>query len=509
MLVVEGEDKRNQKLINMKKVSSFFILMVAFEMWANHVVISNVTRTGANRDEVEFRISWENSWYYTSGKPGNHDAVWVFIKFRLCDAGGQWSHALLSTNMSDHFFDDSITYAKPILTTDRFGNPGQHNTGVLIRRKNVGRGHIVNQLVRLKIVGSTSGVPLVGSLEYDIKVFGIEMVQIPAGPFYVGDGVSGNTLHKYGTGYNTPYGYLPYKFTAELSTDSLRYGYYDYWVKLNSTFPKGYNEFYIMKYEITQGQYVDFLNTLDPSQALNRAYVYNYYGYYGYGIELNGTYTTPYPNRAMGYMTFNDLLSYLDWACLRPMTELEYEKACRGPKVFVPGEFAWGNTNVVEAIHIATPAGPGTDTCTDVGANLNFYGSDSYIRGGSYGGSTYGALLEVGIFARDHTLTREATGGSYYGVMELSGNAWERCVQVNENQNNPATASSYTGIWGDGILSSMGLYNEPTWPVGKYFLFRGGTFAVDIDRCRVSARYDRNYTDYNSRNIDWGGRGVR
>jgi hypothetical protein len=139
----------------MKKVSSFLIiLMFAFEMWANHVVISNVTRTGANRDEVEFRISWENSWYYTSGNPGNHDAVWVFIKFRQCDAGGQWNHALLSTNMSDHFFDDSITYAKPILTTDRFGNPGQHNTGVLIRRKNVGRGHIVNQLVRLKIVGS-------------------------------------------------------------------------------------------------------------------------------------------------------------------------------------------------------------------------------------------------------------------------------------------------------------------------------------------------------------------
>lgn len=495
------------KFINYMKNKIFILsLLHVLVTNANNVQVNNVSRTGVNRDEIQFTLSWENSWYYTSGVPGNHDAVWVFIKFRQCETGGPWYHALLSTNMNDHFFDDSITYAKPITTIDRYGNPGQHNTGVLIRRKYVGRGHIVNQTVRLKVVGSTSGIQLYDSLEYDIKVFAIEMVQIPEGPFYVGDGVSSNTLHKYGTGYNTPYGYLPYRFTSENNTDSLRYGYYDYWVKLNVTFPKGFQEFYIMKYEITQGQYVDFLNTLDPSQALNRAYIYNYYGYQ---ITLSGNYSTPYPNRAMGYLSFRDLLSYLDWACLRPMTELEYEKACRGPRDFVPGEFAWGTTNYIEAINIATPAGPGTDTCTNVGANLNFSGSDSYIRGGSYGNYTYGALLEVGIFARDHTLTREATGGSYYGVMELSGNAWEMCVQINENQSNPATPSNYQGIWGDGILDALGSYNQPTWPMNKYFIIRGGGFFSDRDRCRVSDRYSRNNTDYNSRNGDWGGRGVR
>jgi len=489
-----------------KEKSLLLVVLVTIGMFANNVRIQNVTRTGTNRDEVEFTVSWENSWYYTSGFPGNHDAVWVFIKFRECEVGGQWNHALLSTTMNDHYFDDSITYAKPILSTDRFGNPGQFNTGVLIRRKYPGRGHIVNQLVRLKIVGSTSGLSMLDSVEYDIKVFGIEMVQIPEGPFYVGDGVSSNTLHKYGTGSNTPYGYMPYRFTSEFSTDSLRYGYSYYWIRLNSSFPKGYGEFYIMKYEITQGQYVDFLNTIDPSQALNRAYIYSYYGY---SIQLSGSYTTPYPNRAMGYMRFNDLLSYLDWACLRPMTELEYEKACRGPKDIVPGEFAWGTTHVVEAIHINTPAGSGTDTCTDAGANLNYNGSDWYIRGGSYGTSTYGALLEVGIFARDHSLSREATGGSYYGVMELSGNAWEMCVQINENNANPATPSGYTGVWGDGLLSPMGLYNEPNWPVSKYYILKGGGFHSDISRCRVSDRYYRNYTNYNDRWSDGGGRGVR
>lgn len=31
-----------------------------------------------------------------------------------------------------------------------------------------------------------------------------------------------------------------------------------------------------------------------------------------------------------------------DWAALRPFTELEFEKAARGPVVPVADEFAWG-----------------------------------------------------------------------------------------------------------------------------------------------------------------------
>ncbi|MCX7697784.1 MAG: hypothetical protein N2Z72_08865, partial [Bacteroidales bacterium] len=196
-------------------------------------------------------------------------------------------------------------------------------------------------------------------------------------------------------------------------------------------------------------------------------------------------------------------------ACLRPMTELEYEKVCRGPKDFIPNEYAWGTTSFVEAINISTPAGPGTDTCTNVGANLNFGGSDWYIRGGSYGSSTYGAVLEVGIFARDRTLSREQTGGSYYGVMELSGNAGEQCIQINENQSNPATPSSYVGIWGDGILDAIGSYNQPTWPVNRNFVVRGGWFFSSQNNCRVSDRSQINNTDYNTRYESRGGRGVR
>ena len=131
-----------------------------------------------------------------------------------------------------------------------------------------------------------------------------------------------------------------------------------------STFPLGFNAFYCMKYEITTAQYVAFLNTLTYNQQLRlqedpnttpptsiKGTVMN--ARHGYSIEVNtpGVSTTSltpavYGNDANNNNTYDeaddglalpvsirikDFLSFLDWAALRPMTEFEYEKACRGP----------------------------------------------------------------------------------------------------------------------------------------------------------------------------------
>lgn len=477
-----------------------FLCLNLLNIKANNLLISNVSRGGSSNDLITFTISWENSWF-VQGLPANHDAVWIFIKFRECNTGGQWNHALLSTNMTDHTLSSGLAFAQPITNMDRFGNPGNHNTGALIRRANYGIGNISNETVTLRIVGSTSGVAFDPGVDYDIKVFGIEMVYVPEGPFYVGDGVSSYALFTPGTNPR-----LPYKVTSE-ATQTLATGYNGYSCTLPASFPKGYSSFYVMKYEITQGQYVDFLNTIDPSHALNRAYVYNGYMY---NIQLTGgVYTTTQPNRAMIYMSFADLLSYLDWAALRPLTEMEYEKACRGPRDFVPGEFAWGNVSYREARNF-TGTTSGLEICTDSAANLHFYGNDYYCHGGMWGSSNSGPV-EVGVFARDNTTTREATGAGYYGAMELSGNVFEICIQVNTNNNNPNTSSSYTGIWGDGMLNSMGVYDVTSWPVNEWFCYRGGAWNENQDRARVSDRYFINYgsSQYNARYNNYGGRGAR
>jgi hypothetical protein len=47
---------------------------------------------------------------------------------------------------------------------------------------------------------------------------------------------------------------------------------------------------------------------------------------------------------ALSYVSISDMLAYLDWSGLRPMTELEFEKLCRG--AYIPpiaGEYAWGS----------------------------------------------------------------------------------------------------------------------------------------------------------------------
>jgi len=78
----------------------FLALASGYQALANSIVVSNITRVGANR--VQFQLSWQNSWM-VSGAPGNHDAAWVFVKFRRCDAADlTFSHALLSTTLADH-----------------------------------------------------------------------------------------------------------------------------------------------------------------------------------------------------------------------------------------------------------------------------------------------------------------------------------------------------------------------------------------------------------------------
>ncbi|MCS7086298.1 MAG: hypothetical protein RMM53_09230, partial [Bacteroidia bacterium] len=187
-------------------------------------------------------------------------------------------------------------------------------------------------------------------------------------------------------------------------------------------------------------------------------------------------------------------------------------KACRGPLSYVYGEYAWGTAgNVVEAINITTPEN-GTEICTDLNANLHYYGSNVNVVTGS---ATSQGPLGVGIFARDTTIKRISTGAAYYGAMEMSGNVAEVVITIRGScgSNN---VSCYTGIWGDGELNADMLFDVPGWPTahagGFYtFVYRGGDWNDDLQRCRVSDRYYSNWVPQNpdTRGVATGGRGCR
>ncbi|MCB9234173.1 MAG: SUMF1/EgtB/PvdO family nonheme iron enzyme [Bacteroidia bacterium] len=498
----------------MKKKISFLLTAGLFFILgnlalANGVEVANVQRlTNPNRDKIAFELSWQNSWNVT-GTPGNHDAVWVFIKYRPCGGSGDWDHALLSMAHVDHVLHPSLTLADTISNLNRLGATGDYNSGAMIRRANTGTGNMVSLPCTLKVVGGAGGATFSNVTDYDIRVFAIEMVYIPEGVFAIGD--NGSTNYKFQT---TNSNSAPLPVTSEAALPL--YDTYCGNRTIPANYPKGYGSFYLMKYEVSLGQYTDFLNTLSGATAAQR-----YPGFdnnYRHRLSVSGgQYVTARQDRAANYLNWDDVLSYLDWSALRPMTEMEYEKACKGNGVFGPLAYAWGDAAYVEALNVTSPEN-GTETVTDVNANMHFSGTNINILGGDNATPnlplTQGPI-GCGIFARDNTQTRETTGGSYYGVMELSGNVGEPVITT-YGTSGCGSASTYDGIWGDGRLTVGGLWNTANWPVADFNSirpngWRGGAWDYSDIYCRVSDRY---YTLFGggqlvNRNRSIGGRGAR
>lgn len=480
-----------------KKIRTLAIVwLLAFTAHANNIQIGPVTILGT--DTLQFTLSWENSWRVTNN-PNNWDAVWVFVKRSDC-ATIQWHHANLSATDADHsagspLFVDAYTDKK----------------GVMIYRSAPGAGNISNVIVKLKLDAPPPG-------NYQYKVFGIEMVYVPQGAFYAGD-ASTNATFKTGSTGN------PYHMTGEDAftispngTDLWGGAGFNAFTVVPAAFPKGYNAFYCMKYEISQGQYADFLNTIAPDAALSR-HEPAYYNQNRYTISgVWPVYNATAPDRACNWMGFKDLVAYLDWSALSPMTELEFEKAARGGDANLPaiGELAWGSPFAADADSIA----PGTD-------GTPFEAVDNYIVIGTKGLANYGndsvlGPLRCGFAAKNATTKFEA-GASFYGVMELSGNVFEMCYTL---YNSPISqAANFNGSHGDGELTLLPPgYANQSWPAEAVYsdaveyasiIPRGGAWqSTNVGELGIS---DRTYfvlslltpLDVNTgRNNGLGGRGV-
>jgi formylglycine-generating enzyme required for sulfatase activity len=408
-------------------------------LWANGITVSNLSVNQA-AGTVTFDISWQNSWRDAE----NWDAAWVFVKFRDCSVPktNPFTHGLISTTLTDHTFPASLEPTCADGTAPCI-DPAPNNTGVMLRRTSNGFG-TVSGTVTLRV----TNLPAAGN--YDVRVIAIEMVFIPQGAFYAGDATSPNSIRTSNTDDS------PIQITSEAALPTISdLGSGN--VSLTANFRKGFAAFYIMKYEISQGQYVDFLNTIGQLQASNRfpnAYnsVRNRVGY----NTVTTDYYTDRPDRAMNYLSWPDVVAYLDWAALRPLTELEYEKACRGPLAPVPNEYAWGTASYTAGSTLSG-AEDGTETFIDPGANMR------RITQGITGGDGGAGPVRVGIFATPTTNTRAAAGASYWGVLNLSDNVGEYYYRYLAGQ---ATRSPGNGIsWGDGNLTAGGDANTPNWVI--------------------------------------------
>ena len=349
----------------------------------------------------------------------------------------------------------------------------------------------------------------------DIRVYAIEQVYVPQGSFYVGSGTSQfeetSPFYKY---HPYPVDTIPFQIGSEgaitvgTATDNLYYANNpnsgDQQGPIPSAFPKGYNAFYCMKYEITQQGYVDFLNNLNASQAYNRSpFFFPGYPTYRNGITVaSGVYSTTNPYVACNYLGWNDLASYLAWSGFRPMTELEFEKSCRGSHAPVRGEFAWGNRVIENTPYTLINMGANNE---NISVNYSLVvGNAAWTMTIPDGGSINGPV-RVGIFAGNgFNIGRVTSGATYYGIMEMSGNLSEVCITVG----NPE-GRSFTNEHGNGMLdSAFGEVLTQTWPIdGIGAGLRGGNWYSLSSELRVSDRYSA--VGSIGRYINNGGRGVR
>jgi formylglycine-generating enzyme required for sulfatase activity len=516
-----------------KRICFFlFILISNVALFANNISVSNISITGqntaagannpANYTFVKFDLSWENSWRNSSGT-SNWDAAWVFVKYRV--GGGDWQHARL--HGSGHQAPAGSSIDVGLLTP---GSAFNFNTnpgiGAFVYRSANGSDTFSPSNIQLRWNYGSNGVS--DNAVMEIKVFAIEMVYVPQGPFYLGDG--GNA---YGGFYNPPGTSTPYQILSE-NTDIIVGNtsgnlYYnvaspcgDQTGTIPASFPKGFNAIYGMKYEVTQAQYVDFLNTLTLAQQTNRigsspnatagTGALDASNTYRNGIDIqtssvgttpaifacnlngNATYNEANDGQwlACNFLSWADLAAYLHWSGLRPMSELEFEKVCRGSSFPIPGEYAWGSTTITQSANI-TNGGASNESCSTSNANAVY----------SYFGPVPGPM-RVGVFANSSS-TREQAGAGFYGMMELSGNNWERCVTVGN-----AAGRSFAGSHGNGILSGSGYATFSDWPgvdaTGSGFrgcLWSGNTSDLSVSD-RGFAANTISYPYYN-----YGGRGVR
>ena len=497
------------------------LLCISCSLFANNIAVSNISLTGRNTSAqtvlVQFNLSWQNSWR-TSSAPFNWDAAWVFVKYKV--GNGDWKHASLST--TGHTIPSGATFTQ----TD--------STGLFIYRSTDGSGTFSPSGIQLRWNYGSDGVA--NDSKITVRVFAIEMVYHPPTGFQVGSGGINNGEFRIAndvtasapastftiTGTNPT---LQGNSSSASPTNLAAYsnGAMDLTGTSTATlaagFPTGFDAFYAMKYEISQQQYVDFLNTLTYAQQAARTAVApnsitgtgalisdNSYRN-GIDIQTSGTAnSTPAlyacnlngnanfnesddgQHIACNFLSWGDLAAFLDWAALRPITELEYEKASRGIVNPVANEFAWGSTSA-NAVTGLSNAGY-TNEVASATSNIVFNGS-------------FSGPVRTGMLATSGT-SRTNSGAGYYGVMDLSGNLWERCITVGNS-----AGRNFSSTHGNGTIASGGDADVSGWPnqTGTGIGNRGGgwgssnSYSTASGRLAAASELGRqNYT---------GGRGVR
>jgi hypothetical protein len=467
--------------------------------------IANVkVESGKEFSTVSFDLTWKNSWRAKweepaekncTGKPlkiESWDAAWVFLKFRRPDTR-VFSHATLSPDVAHQ--------VKPAGAALDMGlsDDGTKGLGVFIYRDAVGQGANDFKGIKLRLLDALSADSSAAAnpsspsstlntehrtLNTEVSVHAIPMVYVPEGSF------RSKSPFMYAAGAHwTPDAYACQLMTIDTPDTTKPGGHANFstnYVREGPDWPNGYGAFYCMKYSISQGEYSRFLTEAapDPAKAsynwqygagphnAYRRYAPGLYGLCGYTIRYSAgemRYEADVPERPANFLSDADINSFTAWAGLRPLTKLEYEKACRGPRAAARDEDAWA---------------PGA--CAPAAGLAQFVSSI-----GGYQTPTTGRLAWPGL--------------SYWGIRDLSQSGavieWP-AVQIEDGRGFPGNHGTGTpdppggwafcsrcewyglGSWQGFPLSQIGVWFLPEdflrlpYDIGAYISTRSGRYGA-------------------------------
>ena len=372
-----------------------------------------VVHRDAEPARVEFTLRWPNAWCNAR----NHDAAWVVLRspdarrgpLRLADAG----HALTGE-----------VEGRIELSPDRLG--------AFVAVAAPHQGAVVWQVtLALDEVASESVTP-----------WAVGMVFVPDGAFDLGD--DDPLTLRFGAFHTLDADGAPAPLRIEseatlavanepgaLWFEPHRAGYHGTPEgPVPAAWPKGTRAFYVMKRELTQGEYAAFLNAL-PAQWQARRAPLELKGEETASCSISreaGRFVAAAPARPCNFVSWDDTCALFDWLALRPITEFEFEKAARGPSRPAPGDYPWGTASLDGVMRKVLPT-------RDL------------------------AAASVEDEARLSDAERVPLGASYYWVMDLAGSVWERVVSAGH-----PTGRAFTGSHGDGVLSEAGSATNDDWP---------------------------------------------
>jgi hypothetical protein len=309
-----------------------------------------------------------------------------------------------------------------------------------------------------------------------------------------------------------------------------------------------------MKYELTQGAYRDFLNTLTLTQQTTRTTNaptsgigtpamwliagFHYRNFIEIKTPSNGTDPAVYGCDASGNNVFDeaadgeyvacnhlmwpDLAAWLDWSGMAPMTEIQFERICRGYTSAggitpVPGEGAWGNASFFSSPYTLSSSYAPGEIATNASTTLSNCNYASTAPAGILLGP-----LRNGIFATPVS-NRVTSGAAFFGVMEMSGNLTEFCATIGN-----ACGRSYNKLnssRGNGSVDGNGNANVPHWPgnaaqntfeslpagsvtFNTGIICKGGSFTHGSVVTAISDRFDATTSATAVRAQFRGGRGI-